>query len=76
MLAALGWVLSDDDRAGRFLALTGLTPDFLRASLGEPATLDAVIGFLCAHERDLVGAADALGVAPSVLAAAGGELDQ
>lgn len=69
-LNALGWVLDDGDRAARFLALTGLTPDELRASLGKPGTLGAVLDFLCAHERDLVSAADALGVAPGELAAA------
>lgn len=69
-LSALGWVLSDTDRAERFLALTGLTPDSLRASLSDPGTLLAVLDFLCAHERDLVGAADALGVSPEQLVAA------
>lgn len=67
-LNALGWVLADDDRAGRFLSLTGLTPDDLRASLADPDTLTAVLDFLCAHEPDLLGAADALGVEASALA--------
>ncbi|WP_350224225.1 DUF3572 domain-containing protein [Novosphingobium sp. fls2-241-R2A-195] len=69
-LNALGWVLSDQDRAERFLSLTGLTPEELRASLGEPSTLGAVLDFLCAHEPDLLGAADALGVQPEMLVAA------
>lgn len=68
-LNALGWVLSDQDRAERFLSLTGLTPEELRASLGEPSTLGAVLDFLCAHEPDLLGAADALGVQPEMLVA-------
>jgi hypothetical protein len=67
-LNALGWVLGDSDRAARFLALTGLTPDELRASLGESSTLVAVLDFLCAHEPDLCAAADALGIAPQDLA--------
>ncbi len=74
-LAALGWLLADDDRAGRLLALTGMTPEDLRAGLDEPATLGAVLDFLCAHEPDLVAAADALGVPPAELAAARGGLD-
>lgn len=69
-LNALGWVLSDDDRAARFLALTGLTPDSLRTSLDKPSTLAGVLDFLCAHEPDLIAAADALGVEPAVLAGA------
>ena len=63
----LGWILCDGDRAGRLLALTGLTPDDLRASIGERATLAAVLDFLAAHEPDLVAAADALGVSPQSL---------
>ena len=62
-------MLSDHDRAERLLALTGLTPDTLREGLGDPAFLSAVLEFLCAHEPDLVAAADALGVPPADLAA-------
>jgi hypothetical protein len=68
-LRALAWVLSDTDRAERFLALTGLTPDALRAAVGEPAMHRALLDFLCAHEPDLLAAADALGVEPAKLAA-------
>jgi hypothetical protein len=68
-LAALTWVLSDTPRAERFLALTGLTPDGLRASLSQPSTHRAVLEFLCAHEPDLVAASDALGLKPADLAA-------
>ena len=56
-------------RAQRFLALTGLDADGLRAAIGEPATHLAVLDFLCAHEPDLVAAAEALGLAPAELAA-------
>jgi hypothetical protein len=63
-------VLTDDDRAGRLLALTGLTPEVLRGGLGDPAMLAAVLDFLCAHEPDLIAAADALGVTPQHLAGA------
>jgi len=69
-LNALGWVLSDQDRAERFLALTGLTPDTLRGALGERATLAGVLEFLCAHEPDLIAASDALAVEPQVIAMA------
>ena len=69
-LRALAWVLGDDGRARRFLDLTGLTPDGLRAALAEQATQRAVLEFLCAHEPDLVGASEALGVEPAELAAA------
>lgn len=74
-LGALGWILSDEPRAERLLALTGLAPDELRASLGERATLAAILTFLTAHEADLVGCADALGIKPAALAAAAHRLD-
>jgi hypothetical protein len=73
-LGALGWLLESESRAERFLALTGLTPDELRAGLGDASVLGAVLDFLAAHEPDLLGAADALGVAPQVLAGAGQRL--
>ena len=63
-------MLESQDRAERLLALTGLTPDALRRGLGDPATLAAVLDFLCAHEPDLLAAAEALDVAPVDLAAA------
>jgi hypothetical protein len=66
-LNALVWVLHEPDRADRFLALTGLQGDDIRARISDPALLDAVIGFLEAHEPDLVACAAALEVAPGVL---------
>ncbi|QGN54647.1 DUF3572 family protein [Novosphingobium sp. Gsoil 351] len=69
-LSALGWVLANEDRAARLLALTGLTPEALREGLGDPAVLGAVLDFLCGHEADLVAAAHELGVEPRTLAAA------
>lgn len=66
-MAALGWVLTDPDRAQRFLDLTGLTPDGLRAAIGDEATHRAVFEFLAAYEPDLVAAAAALGVEPETI---------
>ncbi len=69
-LSALGWALAEDARAERFLALTGLTPDTLRAALGERSTLAAVLRFLEAHEPDLIACAAAIGADPLDLPAA------
>jgi hypothetical protein len=63
-------VLADAARAQRFLELTGLTPDTLRGAIGEPATHGAVLDFLCAHEPDLIAAAEALDLDPQELAGA------
>ena len=57
-------------RAQRFLDITGFDADGLRGALGEPATHLAVLDFLCAHEPDLVAAAETLGLEPAELAAA------
>lgn len=67
-LSALGWVLGEQSRAQRLLTLTGLTPDALRAGLGDPAVLGAVLEFLVAHEPDLVACAEALDIEPAMLA--------
>ena len=73
-LAALGWVLEDEDRATRFLSLTGLDPDGLRSGLGEPQVQASVLEFLANHEPDMIRCAEALAVTPEELAAAGREL--
>lgn len=74
-LGALAWTLGDPARAERLLALTGLTPAELRATAGEPATLAAALGFLEAHEPDLVACAAAIGSTPEALVAARRELE-
>lgn len=66
-LSALGWILTDEERAGRLMATTGLDADTLRDNLTEPATLAAVLEFLANHEPDLLLAADALGRSPQDL---------
>lgn len=74
-LGALGWILSDADRAARMLNLTGLTPDMLRDGVSENATLAAVLAFLEGHEPDLMAAAEHLGVDPTMLVRARQELE-
>lgn len=69
-LGALGWILTDQDRADRLLSLTGLDAQTLRDHLTERTTLAAVLEFLVNHEPDLVLAADALGRTPQDLVAA------
>jgi hypothetical protein len=63
-LQALGWALSDDARTDRVLALTGLTPERLRACLTQPALLAAALRFLEAYEPDLLACAEFLEVSP------------
>ncbi len=63
-------MLSDDRRARRFLDLTGLTPEVLRARIAHREIQLAVLDFLCAHEPDLVAAAESLEIEPAAIAAA------
>lgn len=75
-LRALAWTLGDAGRAERLLALTGLTPDDLRARADAPTVLAAALGFLESHEPDLIGCAAALAVRPEALVAARTALEQ
>ena len=74
-LAALATTLNDERRALRFLDLTGLSPDDLRSSAGEPHLLAATLAFLEAHEPDLMQVAAAIGVKPEALVAARHKLE-
>ncbi len=74
-LHALGWTLAEPDRADRLLATTGTTPADLRARIEHPQMLAAVLGFLLAHEPDLIACAAALDEAPETLVAAHHLLD-
>ena len=74
-LQALVWILSDQDRAERLIAVTGLDPDDLRARAGEPAVLSAVLGFLENYEPDLIACAESLGVKPEALVRARAAID-
>jgi len=74
-LAALAATLSDEQRAARFLELTGLSPNGLRARIGERGLLAATLAFLEAHEPDLVAVAEAIGRPPAALVAARAELE-
>jgi len=69
-LGALGWTLSDDARASRLVALTGLTPAGMRERLEDRDFLAEVLRFLEGHEPDLVACAGDLGVPPARLVAA------
>lgn len=69
-LMALSWILQDQVLTDRFIALTGLFPDDLRASLGETGTQGAILDFLAGNDGDLLAAADGLGLKPERIVAA------
>ena len=75
-LGALAWVLSDGARAQRLLDLTGLGPDDLRDRIADRDLQAEVLGFLEAHEPDLLSCAEELGVPPERLVSARAELER
>ena len=75
-LAALAATLADPRRAQRFIDLTGIGTDELRATAGEPALLAALLRFLEAHEPDLVAIAEAIGAKPEDLVEARRQLEE
>ena len=75
-LGALAVILKDERRAERFLALTGIGTDELRARLGDASLLAAALGFLEAHEPDLIAVAEELGASPDALVRARRALEE
>ena len=75
-LAALAATLGSEPRAQRFIDLTGIGTDELRARAADPALLAALLRFLEAHEPDLLAVAEELGVDPAVLVGARAELEE
>ena len=75
-LAALAATLTDERRALRFLELTGIGTEELRRRASEPRLLSALIGFLEAHEPDLLSVSEKIGVRPDALVAARRSLEE
>ena len=75
-LAALAATLGCERRAQRFIDLTGIGTDELRARAADPALLAALLRFLEAHEPDLLAVAEDLGCTPQDLVKARIELEE
>jgi hypothetical protein len=69
-LAGLSFLAEDTPRLGRFLALTGIGPDQLRAVADAPETLLAVLDHLLGDESLLLVFAASKGIAPETVAPA------
>ena len=75
-LAALAATLGDERRAQRFLDLTGIGTEELRARAGEPGLLAALLRFLESYESDLMAVAAAIDVKPQALVEARQQLER
>ena len=69
-IKALTFLTSDPERLARFLALTGLGPETIRAAAGSPGFLKAVLDHVAGHEELLLGLADEIGTRPETIVAA------
>ena len=66
-LRALAFLAQDEERVGRFLALTGLDPGDIRASLLEAGFQLAVLDHLASDEALLLAFAEAEGLRPEAV---------
>ncbi|HEX2842764.1 DUF3572 domain-containing protein [Hyphomicrobium sp.] len=66
-LAGLAFLAEDGPRLGRFLALTGIGPDELRAAADAPETLLAVLDHLLGDESLLLVFTASNGIAPETV---------
>lgn len=73
-LEALGFVAADEVELGRFLGLSGLSLDRLRAEASSRATLSAVLAYVLGHEPTARAFAETHGYAAEDLARAAHEL--
>ncbi len=71
----LGHLAADPERIGRFLALTGIGPETLRAAAREPGFLITVLDHVLFDDAGTRAAAEATGVTPEAIAAARRVLD-
>jgi hypothetical protein len=69
-LQVLAFLADDDERLGRFMAETGMAPDDLRATAGDPETLGAVLSYLAQDESLLLVFTTGAGVDPMDIGAA------
>ncbi len=69
-IRALGFLVSDPERLGAFLASTGLGPENLRAAAREPAFLASVMAHVAADESLLLALACSMSLPPDVVAEA------
>ena len=75
-LAALSFLAAEPDRLERFLVLSGLGPENLRAAAADPGFFAAVLDYVLSDEPLLLGLAAERGVPPEQIAAARAALDR
>jgi hypothetical protein len=69
-VAALDFIAGEPDQLGRFLALTGIGPDSIRAAAREPNFLLGVLDHVAGDETLLLALAEHCGIDPEDVARA------
>lgn len=69
-VAGLSWLVAEPERIGRFLAVTGLGPENVRAAARDPSFLPALLDYLLANEKDLIAFAEEMNLDPARVRAA------
>ena len=69
-IAALSFIAEDPERLGRFLAMSGIGPDSLRAAAREPGFLLGVLDYVTGDEALLLALSDSAGFDPVDIARA------
>jgi hypothetical protein len=69
-IAALTFITQDTDRLSRFLALSGIDPDGVRAAAAEPGFLAGVLDYVCGDEALLVAFATHAEIDPAAIVVA------
>ncbi len=69
-IAGLSYLAADPERIGRFLAVTGLGPENVRAAARDPSFLPALLDYLLANETELVAFASEMNLDPGRVQAA------
>jgi hypothetical protein len=64
---ALGFLASDPERLGRFLALSGIDPATVRAAARNPNFLPSVLDHIMSDERLLLAFAEAENLRPEAI---------
>lgn len=64
-VAGLSYLAADPERIGRFLAITGLGPENVRAAARDPSFLPALLDYLLANETELVAFAAEMNLDPA-----------
>jgi hypothetical protein len=68
-LNCLGFLAEDGERLGRFLALSGISPQDLRAQAAAPSFLAGVLDYVLADEKLLIAFSEAQDLRPETVMA-------